>query len=91
LANKGRDSSELLREASEQVKRAGWHIVNLDCVVFAERPKILPHREKIREKIAEILGVNIELVWLKGKTGEGVGPVGQEQAISAECIAMIER
>ena len=65
--------------------------MNLDCVVFAERPKILPHREKIREKIAEILGVNIELVWLKGKTGEGVGPVGQEQAISAECIAMIER
>ena len=91
LANKGRDSSELLREASEQVKRAGWHIVNLDCVVFAERPKILPNREKIREKIAGILGVNIELVWLKGKTGEGVGPVGQEQAISAECIAMIER
>jgi 2-C-methyl-D-erythritol 2,4-cyclodiphosphate synthase len=73
------------------VAEAGWRIVNLDCVVFAQRPKILPHRTAIRRRIAEILGVEESAVWLKAKTGESVGPIGEELAIGAECVVLVER
>lgn len=88
-ANKGRDSAEMLRLAYERVLAAGYAIGNLDCVVFAQRPKLLPHKEAIRRRIAEILGVAIEQVGLKAKTGEHVGPVGREEAIMAECVALV--
>jgi 2-C-methyl-D-erythritol 2,4-cyclodiphosphate synthase len=90
-ANRGRDSAAMLRRAAARVAEAGWRIVNLDCVIFAQRPKILPHRPAIRRRIAEILGVDESAVWLKAKTGEGVGPIGEELAIAAECVVLIER
>lgn len=89
-ANRGRDSAGMLRAAAERVAGAGWRIGNLDCVIFAQRPKILPHRSAIRRRIAEILGIDESAVWLKAKTGEGVGPIGEERAIAAECVALIE-
>jgi 2-C-methyl-D-erythritol 2,4-cyclodiphosphate synthase len=89
--NKGRDSAEMLQAALARVTAAGWRVVNLDCVIFAQRPKILPHRQRIRERVAGILGVDVERVWLKAKTGERVGPIGEEQAIAAECVVLIER
>ena len=90
-ANRGRDSAGMLRAAAERLAAAGWEIGNLDCVIFAQRPKILPHRPAIRRRIAEILGIDESAVWLKAKTGEGVGPIGAEQAIAAECVALVER
>lgn len=89
-ANRGRDSAEMLRAAMDRVTAAGWRLVNLDCVIFAQRPKILPHRAAICERIAVILGVPAAAVWLKAKTGEGIGPVGEERIIAAECVAAIE-
>jgi 2-C-methyl-D-erythritol 2,4-cyclodiphosphate synthase len=89
--NKGRDSADMLCRAAGHVEEAGWGIVNLDCVIFAQRPKILPHRPAIRRRIAEILGIDESAVWLKAKTGEGVGPIGEELAIAAECVVLIER
>jgi len=89
--NKGRDSAEMLRVAADRVAAAGWGIVNLDCVIFAQRPKILPYRSRIRERIAGILGIDEGAVWLKAKTGEGVGAIGEEQAIAAECVVLLER
>ena len=64
-------------------------IGNLDCIVFAQRPKLLPHKEAIRRRIAEILGIAVEQIGLKAKTGEHVGPVGREEAIMAECVALL--
>jgi 2-C-methyl-D-erythritol 2,4-cyclodiphosphate synthase len=90
-ANRGRDSADMLRRAAARVAEAGWRVMNLDCVVFAQRPKILPHRTAIRRRIAEILGIDDSAVWLKAKTGEGVGPIGEELAIAAECVVLIER
>ena len=90
-ANRGRESAEMLRAAHEKVAVAGWRIVNLDCVIFAQRPKILPHRSAIRRRIAAVLGVDEAAVWLKAKTGEGVGPIGTEEAIAAECVVLIEK
>jgi 2-C-methyl-D-erythritol 2,4-cyclodiphosphate synthase len=90
-ANRGRDSAGMLAAAAERVTAAGWRVVNLDCVIFAQRPKILPHREAIRSQIAAVLGVDPAAVWVKAKTGEGVGPIGREEAIAAECVVLIER
>jgi 2-C-methyl-D-erythritol 2,4-cyclodiphosphate synthase len=90
-ANRGRDSADMLRRACDAVEDAGWRIVNLDCVIFAQRPKILPHRPAIRRRIAEILGVDESAVWIKAKTGEGVGPIGEELAIAAECVVLVDR
>jgi 2-C-methyl-D-erythritol 2,4-cyclodiphosphate synthase len=90
-ANKGRNSAEMLRVAADRVTAAGWRVVNLDCVIFAQRPKILPYRPRILSRIAEILEIDLEAVWLKAKTGEGVGPIGTEEAIAAECVVLLER
>ncbi len=66
-------------------------MINIDCVVFAQRPKLLPFRQAIRQRIADILEIDPERVGLKGKTGEGIGPIGLEEAISAECVALLAR
>ena len=89
-ANRGRDSGEMLRSALAAVAALGWQVVNIDCIVFAQRPKLLPHRLTIRERIADILGIDAERVGLQAKTGEGVGPVGREETIEAQCIALLE-
>lgn len=89
--NKNRDSAEMLQLAHEQVQQAGYRIINLDCIVFAQKPKILPHRTAIRTRIAEILSLSVDQIGVKAKTGESVGPIGREEAISAECIVLIER
>jgi 2-C-methyl-D-erythritol 2,4-cyclodiphosphate synthase len=88
-ANKGRDSAEMLRLAYDRVLASGYAIGNLDCIVFAQRPKLLPQKEAIRHRIAEILGIAAEEIGLKAKTGEHVGPVGREEAIMAECVALL--
>ena len=90
-ANRGRDSADMLRVAAARVAEAGWRIENLDCVIFAQRPKILPHRAAIRQRVAEVLGIDTDAVWLKAKTGEGVGPIGRQEAIAAECVALLAR
>jgi len=90
-ANKGRDSAEMLRAALGRVAAAGFQIVNLDCVIFAQRPKILPHRPQILAQIASLLGIDVGAVWLKAKTGEGVGPIGTEEAIAAECVVLLQQ
>jgi 2-C-methyl-D-erythritol 2,4-cyclodiphosphate synthase len=89
-ANRGRDSGEMLRAARDAVLAVGWRIVNIDCIVFAQRPKLLPFRQAVRERLAEILEIEPECIGLKGKTGEHVGPIGREEAISAECVVLLE-
>jgi 2-C-methyl-D-erythritol 2,4-cyclodiphosphate synthase len=89
-ANRGRDSGEMLQIAMEAVSTLGWKIVNLDCVVFAQRPKLLPHRQQIRARIASLLNIDLELVGLQAKTGEGVGAIGHEEAIASQCVVLLE-
>lgn len=90
-ANAGRDSADFLRIAYQQVQAAGYELANLDCVVAAQRPKLSPHKEAIRARIAEILSVAVEQIGVKAKTGENVGPVGREEAIDARCVALLSR
>lgn len=90
-ANRGRDSAEMLRIAMADVRLAGWRVVNLDCIVHAQQPKLSPYKTGIRQRIAEILDLTRDHVGLKGKTGEGVGPVGNEEAIMAQCAVLLRR
>jgi 2-C-methyl-D-erythritol 2,4-cyclodiphosphate synthase len=87
--NRGRDSAEMLHLAYARVRLAGLDIVNLDCIVFAQKPKLSAYKLPIRERIAEILELPLENVGLKAKTGELVGPVGREEAIEAQCVALL--
>jgi 2-C-methyl-D-erythritol 2,4-cyclodiphosphate synthase len=90
-ANRGRDSAEMLTAAVAKVAAAGYHVVNLDCVVLAQRPKLADYIDAIRHRIAGILRLNPNQIGLKAKTGEGVGPVGHEEAIEAHCVALLEK
>jgi 2-C-methyl-D-erythritol 2,4-cyclodiphosphate synthase len=87
--NRGRDSGEMLDNVLESVKLLGWDIINIDCIVFAQRPKLLTHRQAIRQRMAEILQIEVERVGLQAKTGEGVGAIGNEEAIAAQCVALL--
>jgi 2-C-methyl-D-erythritol 2,4-cyclodiphosphate synthase len=90
-ANRGRDSAEMLRLALQRVSEAGYAINNLDCIVFAQRPKLSPYKAAIRCRIAEILGIDVHQIGMKAKTGEQVGSVGREEAIMAQCVVLVER
>jgi 2-C-methyl-D-erythritol 2,4-cyclodiphosphate synthase len=88
--NHGRDSTEMVAGAIEAITSLGWGIVNIDCIVFAQRPKLLTHRQVIRQRLADMLDIEVERVGLQAKTGEGIGPIGTEEAIAAQCVALLE-
>ena len=89
-SNAGIDSAVMLREARQRVAAAGYQMVNLDCVVLAQRPRLLPHRAALRESLARLLDCRPEAVFVKAKTGEGVGPIGRGEAIAAHCVVLLE-
>ncbi len=89
--NKGRDSADMLKLAYEKVAHEGYAIANLDCIVFAQQPKLSPHKRNIASKVAEILSLEPEQVGVKAKTGEGVGPVGKSEIMMAQCVALLYR
>lgn len=88
---KDADSMELLAAAYGKVRDAGWRAVNVDCVVVCEKPKLLTYRDAIRDSIAKALGIAIEDVFVKGKTNEKTGPVGEGLAVEATVVCLIER
>ena len=90
-ANRGLDSGVMLRGALERVVAADFRVVNVDCIVFAERPKLSPFKDELRQSLARLLEIGADRVNVKAKTGERVGPVGRGEAISAECVVLLER
>ena len=80
----------MLAKAATMVRQHGWLVVNIDCVVLAERPKLLPHREAMRSRIAQILSLSPGQIGLKGKTGEKSGEVGQGQIMQAMCVSLLQ-
>lgn len=89
--HRGRDSAEMLADVQRRNVAEGWRIVNLDCVIAAQRPRISPHKPQIRQRIAEILGLDSACINVKAKTGEGIGPVGQGDVIEARCVVLLMR
>ena len=90
-AYKDADSMVFLRNAFERVKQAGWRLVNLDCVIICEKPKLLPCRDVIRNSLAAALEVSPEQIFLKGKTAEGLGSIGRGNAVEVFAICLLEK
>ena len=88
---KDADSMTLLRSVFGMVKQAGWTLVNLDCVVSCEEPKILHFRDRIRESLAQALEVSIDRIFVKGKTGEGLGAIGKGKAVEAIAVCLLTK
>jgi 2-C-methyl-D-erythritol 2,4-cyclodiphosphate synthase len=88
---KDADSRLFLRETLAQLNRAGWQIVNVDVIVFAQEPKLGPIKGTIRANLAELLGLALEMVNIKAKTGERVGHIGRAEAIACQVVALIDR
>ncbi|MGI4827347.1 MAG: 2-C-methyl-D-erythritol 2,4-cyclodiphosphate synthase [Janthinobacterium lividum] len=84
---KGADSSLFLKTALEEVALAGYKIVNIDCVLVMHRPKIVPIAGDMRERLAGLLGLEMNCVSIKGKTPEGLG---HDSAAVAHVVALLE-
>jgi 2-C-methyl-D-erythritol 2,4-cyclodiphosphate synthase len=84
------DSLLLLETVVRKVVAAGLQIVNVDCTVVMERPKLGAHREAIRARLAQALGLPIERVNVKATTGEGIGFVGRGEGVAALAIASLD-
>lgn len=89
--NAGKDSAIMLAAAHTLVRQAGWAVQNLDCVVLAERPKLLPHKSLICHRIADILAITADQVSLKGKTGEKTGEIGEGKIMQSMCVCLLAR
>lgn len=87
--NRDRSSVEMLQAAYKKVQAAGWKVQNIDCIVFAQRPKLAGYKADIALNIAQTLGVTPDQVNVKAKTGENVGIVGEEIVIEAQCVALL--
>ncbi len=84
------DSLELLRTVTGMVREAGLEVVNVDCTVIMEQPKLAPHREAIRASIAAALGLAPARVNVKATTGEGMGFIGRGEGVGALAIASLQ-
>ena len=85
---KGADSRELLKHSWNLVKEKGYKLGNLDCVIAIEKPKLLPFRKEIISSIANVLEVDESQVFVKAKTGEKLGEIGNGLAVAvwATCL-----
>ena len=86
---KGADSTVLLAEALRRVQARGWRLVNVDSTIVAQAPKLAPHIEGIRARVAEVLGLAAEDVNVKAKTAEKMGPVGEGRSIEARAVVLL--
>ena len=89
-AFKGADSKVLLSEAVALVVKADWVIVNVDCTIVAQAPKLAPYMPQIRESVAKAIGVDLQRVNVKAKTNEGCDAVGRKEAIEAHAVVLLE-
>lgn len=88
-AFKGADSMVLLAEAARRVRAAGWQIGNIDSTVIAQAPKLAPHIEAMRARLAEVLGLMADQLNVKAKTAEKLGPVGEGLAMEARAVCLL--
>jgi 2-C-methyl-D-erythritol 2,4-cyclodiphosphate synthase len=88
---KGADSSVLLAEAMRRVHERGWELVNVDCTIVAQAPKLAPYMTALNASVAKALGVQVDQVNVKAKTAEKLGPVGMGQSIEARTVALLQK
>jgi len=87
----GADSLELLRTVVDTLRAEGWQIGNVDVTVVAQRPRIGPHIEAMRTRLAPILGVPPDAVSVKATTTDHLGTLGRAEGIAAQAVALLVR
>jgi 2-C-methyl-D-erythritol 2,4-cyclodiphosphate synthase len=90
-ALEGADSVELLREAWRRVREAGWELANADVVLIGEEPRLAPHRDAMRVKLAGALRVDHELVAVRATTTDGLCFTGRGEGLAAQAVALLRR
>jgi len=89
-AYEGADSLHLLAQVHRMVREKGLRPINLDAVVIAQEPRLGPHLEAMRRRIAAALGLAEERVNVKAKSPEGLGPLGHGEGMAAMAVALLE-
>ena len=87
----GAVSLDLLRDAYAQVRAAGYALVNADCILIGEEPRIAAHRPEMRDRLAAALGVEAERVNVRATTTDLLGFTGRGEGLAAEAVALLER
>ena len=87
----GADSVELLRQAWERVRAVGWELANADVVLIGEQPRLAPHRDEMRRRLAEALGVEPERVAVRATTTDGLGFTGRGEGLAAQAVALLRK
>ena len=87
----GMDSKIILRKTIELIATKGYHLVNIDATICAERPKMNPHIPAMQQCMAEIIGTDVDNISIKATTTEKLGFTGRQEGISAYAVALIEK
>ena len=90
-AYEGADSAALLEHVMGSLQERGWHVVNADVCLVGERPKIGPHRERMRARIAPLLGIGTDALNVKATTTEKLGFTGRGEGLAAQAVVLIDR
>ena len=90
-AYRGADSALLLEQVMASVRTLGWHVVNADICLIGERPKLSPHREAMRLRVAPILGLAVTEVNVKATTTEKLGFTGRGEGLAAQAVVLLGR
>lgn len=88
---RGADSLELLGEAYRHVREAGFELVNADCVLIGQEPRIVPHRVTMAERLAAALGVAADTIGVRATTTDFLGFTGRGEGLAAQAVALLER
>lgn len=88
---RGINSEILLKKAQEILEKQGYKIINIDSTIIAQEPKMRPFIDEMRENIARVLNIDINQVSIKAKTNEKMDSIGACEAISANCIILVDR
>jgi len=87
--HKGRDSAFFVRDTHQRLSDNGFRLVNVDIIVFAQEPKLGPIKAAMRQNVAKLLGLAVDAVNVKAKTGENVGAIGRGEAIACQAVVLI--
>jgi 2-C-methyl-D-erythritol 2,4-cyclodiphosphate synthase len=88
---RGASSLDLLWKAYREVRDAGWRLVNADCVLIGQEPRIAPHREEMAERLSQALGVEAGAVSVRATTTDGLGFTGRGEGLAAQAVALLTR
>ena len=90
-AYRGADSAALLERVMGDLAERGWRVVNADVCLIGERPKIGPHRQRMQERVAPLLGIHADALNVKATTTEKLGFTGRGEGLAAQAVVLIER